>query len=185
VPDAPTEATATTPELARLRALDMALDQEARAIASPFAREWTVAGAYRFNEVGSSRGHGFLVSLQVPLALWNPERGRAARLRAEQAEVRAELAFREATAGAALRAAEGRVRAVLDALARLEASASDESLSRLAEAAYASGEATLTELLDAVASEVELRLAQVELQWEARRASIELDRRRGLGGESE
>lgn len=185
VPDAPTGATATTPELARLRALDVALDQEARAIASPFAREWTVAGAYRFNEVGSSRGHGFLVSLQVPLALWNPERGRAARLRAEQAEVRAELAFREATAGAALRAAEGRVRAVLDALARLEASASDESLSRLAEAAYASGEATLTELLDAVASEVELRLAQVELQWEARRASIELDRRRGLGGESE
>lgn len=183
-PAPPTAEAATTPEIARLRALDVALDQEARAIASPFARGWTVAGAYRYNEVGSSRGHGFLVSLQVPLALWNPERGRAERLRAEQAEVRAELAFREATTGATLQAAERRVSEALAALARLETEASDGSLSRLAEAAYASGEATLMELLDALASEVELRLAGVELQWEARRAAIELDRRRGLGGES-
>jgi cobalt-zinc-cadmium efflux system outer membrane protein len=181
-PDAPDPASETTlPALARLQHLDLALSAEAEAWGGPFWRGWTVGAGYRFAQVGPESGHGFVVSLSVPLAFWNNDLPEIERLRAEQARVGSELRLGRTLAERAEAAARQRLERALAALSQLAPAERDAELTRLAEAAYAAGEATLTELLDAYDSEAELALARVDLQWEARRAAIELDRRRGIG----
>lgn len=181
-PDAPASAPETTlPALARLQHLDLALSAEAEAWGSPFWRGWTVGAGYRFAQVAAESGHGFVLSLSVPLTFWNNDLPEVERLRAEQARVGSELRLGRTLAERAETAGRQRLEQALAALSQLAPAERDAELTRLAEAAYAAGEATLTELLDAYDSEAELALARVDLQWEARRAAIDLDRRRGIG----
>lgn len=180
-PDAAVPPPQPLPRLARLQHLGLGLAAEAEAWGAPWWRGWTVGAGYRFARVGSATGHGFVVSMSIPLALWNNDLSEIERLKAEQARIGSELRLGWALAERAENAGRERLERVTLALARVPTRASDAELTRLAEAAYAAGEATLTELLDAYGSETELALSHIDLQWEARRAAIELDRRRGLG----
>ena len=181
-PDAPApRPDGDPPRLARLQHLELALATEAEAWGSRFWRDWTVGGGYRFVRAGSATGHGFVASLSVPLTLWNNDLPEIERARAEQERIGGELRLGRNLAEQAEAAGRERLEQTLAALIRLPVPERDAALTRLAEAAYGAGEATLTELLDAHESETELALSRIDLRWEARRAAIELDRRRGIG----
>jgi len=172
---------APLPDLVRLQALDGALAAEIDALGAPVLRGWTLGAGYRHVTVGPSVGQGFELTLTVPLALWSTDEASVDRLRAEQTEIGGELELSRARSEQAERAAARRLEEALDALSGLPDAGRDAELTQLAEASFAAGESTLTELLDAYRSEVELQLSRIDLQWEARRASIELNRRRGTG----
>ena len=172
---------AVLPSLERLEHLRRAVVAEANAFGRPFWREWTVGAGYRFADVGSATGHGFLFSLSVPLTLWNTDRPREDRLAAERARIDGELSMQQTLAARAEQAAHARLTEALSALSHFPPEEHDAELTRLAETTYGAGEATLTELLEAYAGEVELQLGRIDLEWEARRSSIELARRRGNG----
>ena len=177
----PAPAGATLPGLLRLQHERDALKVEARAWGSPFWRGWTLGGGYRFANAGGTSGHGFMLSLAVPLAFRNIDRPRLARLAGEQDRVGAELDLQRRLAAQAEAAARQRLVETLQALAALGKPGEDSGLTAMAEAAWRSGEAPLTAFLDASRSETDLKLTRIDLQFEARRAAIELDRRRGLG----
>jgi len=180
-PPAPEADLSSLPNLARLEHEERALGVEQEAWGSPFLRGWTVGAGFRRADLGSATGHGFILSLDLPLTLWNTDAPKVERLRAERARAGGEIRLRRALAERAEAAAHRRVDEALAALGALSPPEHDAELTRLAETAYAAGEASLTELLDAYESQTELDLSRVDLQWEARRASIELDRRRGKG----
>jgi outer membrane protein TolC len=169
------------PELARLQHLEQALDIEMQAWGSSFWRGWSAGAGYSFSRVGPSDGHGFLVTLEVPLALWNTHAAQTDRLVARQTEIHSELVFRAGVAQREVQAARARLDAVLQALEAMPEPSQDSVLTVLASVAFDAGEATLIDLLDALASEIELQLVRLELQANARRAAIALDRCRGLG----
>lgn len=172
---------APLPHLARLDELGRSLDAEIRAWGTPFLRNWVLGAGYRYAEADSEIERGVLLTLSVPLPLWNTTAPRQDRLRAERVRIESDLVVERQRASDAAEAAADRFERLLDALRGLPPAERDAKLTGQAELAYAAGEATLTELLDAYESEVEFELARTDLQWEARRASIELDRRRGMG----
>jgi cobalt-zinc-cadmium efflux system outer membrane protein len=184
VPDDDAADVVSLPRLAQLEQRQLVLGRELDAWGVPFGRGWTFGAGYRFARQGASNGHGFMLTLSLPLTLWNTDRPRVERLRAEHARVEGELHLRRSLAEQAADATRERLRASLDALAQLPAPERDGELSRLAEAAFAAGEGSLLELLDAYESEVDLQLSRIDLQWEARRAAIELQRRLGIGASS-
>ena len=184
-PSTPTRAPETRPllrpELARLEHLELALDAEAQAWGAPLWRGWSVGAGYRYAEVGPSTGHGFLVTLSLPLSFWNTDASRVQRLRARQREVSSELTLHTSLVAREIDAAQQRLDAAMASLEMMSDLSRDAELTRLAQVAFDAGEASLTELLDALESETELQLARIDLQWEARRAAIALDRSRGIG----
>lgn len=181
-PEQPEDADAyRVPRVAELEALELSLETESGAWGSPFWRGWTLGGGYRFAQQMGSRGHGFVVSLSVPLSFWNTDAPRVERLEAELSAVRSELRLEQTLSQQLEDAARERVERCLTALSQVPAPEGDARLSLMASTAYSAGEGTLTEMLDAYGSETELQLARIELQWEARRASIELQQRRGTG----
>lgn len=169
------------PELARLQSTQRALDAELGAWGSPIWRGWSVGAGYRYAEVGQSVGHGLLITLSVPLALWNTDAPRQDRLRSQQVEVRHELTLRQGLITREVSAARERHAAALRALDALPDPAQDAELSRMAQAAFDADEASLVELLDAFESDTDLQLARLDVQWEARRAAIALDHSLGIG----
>jgi cobalt-zinc-cadmium efflux system outer membrane protein len=178
------DTTATLPQLEQLEQRELVLDAELDAWGVPFGRDWMIGAAYRFARQGGQNGQGFMVSLSIPLTFWNTDRPRVERLRAQRARVQGELELTRTLAEQAEHGARQRLQETLDALGQLPAPERDHELSQLAEVAYGAGEGTLLELLDAHESEAEIRLARIDLQWAARRASIELQRRLGIGAAS-
>jgi cobalt-zinc-cadmium efflux system outer membrane protein len=172
---------ATLPRIVQLEQRELVLGAELDAWGKPFGRGWTIGVAYRWAQVGGRNGHGFMVSLSVPLTFWNTDRPRVERLRAERERIEGELRLTQTLAHQAEHGARQRLQDTLDALEQLPAAERDAELSQMAETAYGAGEATLLELLDSYESEVELGLARIDLQWAARRAAIELQRRLGIG----
>jgi len=169
------------PHLLQLEHLELALAAERSAWGAPGLRDWSIEAGYRYADEGGGGAHGFMAALSIPLAFWNPDAPRLARIGAERQvllgrlEVERELALRRE------RAVSQRLSRSLEALAELGGDGDDYDLIRLAEAAYAADEATLYELLDAYGSAAELHLSRIDLQWEARQAAIELARLRGTG----
>jgi cobalt-zinc-cadmium efflux system outer membrane protein len=179
--DVPAGDVATLPKIVQLEQRELALDAELDVWGRPFGREWTFGAAARYARQGGDNGYGFMLTLSVPLTFWNTDRPRVQRLRAEHERVEGELRFARTLAEQAEQATRKRYQAALDALGSLPAAEHDAELSHLAEAAFGAGEGTLLELLDAHESEAELRLARIDLQWEARRAAIDLQRQLGIG----
>ena len=169
------------PGLARLASEGRARAVEAEAWDSPMGRGWTLGAGYRLVGADEAFGHGFVVSLGMPLALWNAEQPRIDRLVSERAALAAEADRWRAMSGRAVAAARQRLADALAAVAEVPAAAADDDFSAVAESAFAAGEATLEVLLDAGESTTRLRLAALDLAWEARRAAIELDHHLGQG----
>jgi outer membrane protein TolC len=163
---------ATLPRLEQLEQRELGLDAELDAWGVPFGRGRTIGAGYRFAHQGGNGGHGFMLSLSLPLTLW---------LRAERARVEGEHELSRTLAERAEDGARKRLQDSLDALGELSAPECEGELSQLAETAFGAGEGTLLELLDAYESEAELQLARIDLQWAARRAAVDLQRRLGIG----
>jgi cobalt-zinc-cadmium efflux system outer membrane protein len=173
---------ATLPRVVQLEQRELVLAAELDAWGKPFGRGWQIGAGYRVAQQGGQFGQGFMVTLSVPLTFWNTDRPRVERLRAERASVESELNLTRTLAEQAEHGARKRLQDSLDALGELPTSERDGEVSQLAETAFAAGESTLIELLDAYESETDLRLARIDLQWAARRAAIDLQRRLGIGG---
>lgn len=178
-PARPAIVSGTNPVVVRLEALERATRAELDAWGLPLWRGWAVGAGYRSVESGDDVGHGWLVTLSVPLALWNTDQGRVDGLRARRARVESELRRVRTRSVRMQAAALHRLTRALDALDALPAE--DGELTALALAAYDAGEISLLQLLDAYETETEFLLARTDLAWEARRAAIGLDQSRGLG----
>jgi cobalt-zinc-cadmium efflux system outer membrane protein len=165
------------PELHSLLVQAEAFDRERVAAERAWIPDLTFgAGAKRVEEPGRS-DTGPIVSLSIPLALF--DRGQAAQKRAsaEAAAVRAEQTLRLNRWDAELRASWAQAEELRRAAVafRKATTISSRDLSRIAEAAYRGGEATLLELLDAYRNELEAETTALELELAARQARIELD----------
>jgi outer membrane protein TolC len=170
-----------SPTLAQMEYLASALTVEAEAWRSSWLRDWTFGVGYRVLDSVAATGHGAVLSLSLPLAVRNNHAVEASRVLAQRDRVERERDLLRSHLDAAERAAETRLLATLSAVDSLDAEAPAAELIPLAEAAYASGEAVLNELLDAYESEAELALARLELEHAARRAAIDFDHLRGMG----
>ena len=169
------------PKIEKLRHLKRALSVESEVWGRPFMREWSVSSGYRHAEVGSSLGHGFLVTLSLPLALWNTDTPKLRSILARQHQLNAEIDLRSGQAKRVVEAAKYRLNTAMKTLKILSPHSHDLELPRLAQLAFDAGETSLTEFLDTLKSETDLKLARIDAQWEARRAAIALDKSLGIG----
>lgn len=169
------------PHLAHLTALDRSLQAAEQAWGSPFLRDWQLGAGYRFEQQAGDRDTGYHLSLGIPLVFWNKDRPRQRRLRARQARLKDELRQARTQAEQAEDAARQRLQHIFDNQDRLPPAEQDDDLIVLAMAAFEAGEEPLSELLAAYRGDLDLKLARLDLAWEARRAKIELERLIGLG----
>lgn len=150
--------------------------------------EGRVAGRGAFPDVtlgiGSKRvdngvtvDDGVMLSVSVPLPLFDRQQAGAQRARAEAMQARAELGLKRAHAIGEVQG----LQQLADSLRttaldyRQRAVADLPELIRIAEAAYQGGESTLLELLDAHRSALETYTEVLDLERRARLASIEFD----------
>jgi cobalt-zinc-cadmium efflux system outer membrane protein len=138
----------------------------------------TLVGGYKHERVaGSEAAGGFVAGVSLPLPLWDRRGGAVAAARAEAGRREAEVdALRRQTARE-VRTAFDAHQALAEQLGQLQAQLGDEALKarRAAEAAYAEGEITLLEWLDAVRAyhEAESTYAALRAEYLARRAALE------------
>lgn len=167
------------PDLAALLAQAEAFERERTAASRAWAPDLTLGVGQKRVEEPLRGDTGVVLSLSLPLPLFDRGEGRrdtaAARVRALRAEHRLLLERREAEVrglwqqASALRAGAAAMRAAPMA-----------DLSRTAEAAYRAGEGGVLELLDAYRSELDAGLATLDLELRARLARIELDASAGV-----
>lgn len=165
------------PELASLLAQAEAFERERRAAARGWIPDLTVGVGHKRVTEAAGSDNGVIVGVSVAIPLF--DRGQAAeqKSRAQGSTLRAEHALRLDRAQAALRGVwrqAGELRAAAAAF-RGEALAGSRELSRIAEAAYGAGEASLLELLDAYRAELDAETTELDLALRARLARIELD----------
>ncbi len=166
------------PDLTALRLQADAFDLARRADERGWLPEVTVGIGIKRVEQGPMDDSGLVVSASVPLPLFDrrvPQRRRAA-ARARQARDAYTLALAEA---------EGNVRGLWREIALLnetisgtQGTAMPEALAlmRIAEAGYRGGELGILELLDAYRSALDARRRVLDLEQQARRSRIALDR---------
>lgn len=165
------------PDLASLTAQAEAFERERRAAERGWIPDLTLGvGQKRVAEPGRS-DDGFVVGVSVAIPLF--DRGQAAqqKSRAQAQTLRADHALALARAEAELRGVWRQARDLREAAGsfRERALADSRELSRIAEAAYRVGEASLLELLDAYRAELDAETTELDLALRARLARIELD----------
>jgi cobalt-zinc-cadmium efflux system outer membrane protein len=123
-------------------------------------------------------GNGYVVSVTVPLAVFNHGQTERDRLRAAEARTQLEQAARG-------QQIESDVRAAYEAVALRRQAAADYSralgntateMTRIAQVAYEEGERGILELLDANRAAMQSVLQALELSWLSKQAEIELNR---------
>jgi cobalt-zinc-cadmium efflux system outer membrane protein len=123
-------------------------------------------------------GNGYVVSVTVPVPLFNRGQADATRFRATEERSRAELAARRQQIESDVRAAHEAValrrRAAGEYASRLGESAGD--LARIAEVAYQEGDTGILELLDAQRVAAFSGLQSLDLAWSSKQAEIDLNR---------
>lgn len=165
------------PDLQALLARAEAFERERRAAQRAWIPDVTLgAGPKRMEEPGRA-DHGLMMSVSIPLPIF--DRGQPAEQRAiaEAGLTRAEHALRLDRWEAELRGVWAQASELRRAALafRKEAISGSRDLARIAEAAYRGGESTLLELLDAYRTELEAETTTLELELAARLARIELD----------
>lgn len=167
-----------------LSALSAEADSAALSAKAAQRRRWPEVtlglGHMEFNQGGVS-SDGNIISLSVEIPLFNRDRGeyrssenRARQLRADRRIAEAQL---EAELSDRLRTLESRRDAAI--ALRESTDTGDASLAMVAESAYAAGEISVMELIDAHRSELAARQEAIDRALAARRAYIELLRLRG------
>lgn len=165
------------PALTGLEAQAAAYAHERKASQRQWLPELTIGvGSKRVRESGST-DNGVMLSLSLPLPVFDHGQASARRAQAEESALRAErellLAHKQASLEGAWRQTMQLRQAAIDF--QTQAGAPSRELSAIAEAAYRSGETGILELLDAYRSELDDQATALELALRARLARIELD----------
>jgi outer membrane protein, heavy metal efflux system len=128
-------------------------------------------------ENGAYRERGTVISVAIPIPLFERDQSGAAKASAQAEGARAEARLQRARLEGELRGLWQQVRQ-LNAAAREygeQANGAFDDLARVAEASYKGGETGILELLDAYRALHEARLRALELSWSARQGAIDLD----------
>lgn len=165
------------PDLTALKAQAESFRRDQQIAARSWVPELNIGlGQKRMEESGRSHA-GMMVSLSVPLAVF--DRGQASSARAN-----AQLTSNQAQTNLLLREAQSELQGSWTQATALRETAEKfrrdtladtQVLSRIAETAYQAGEGSIVELLDAYRAQLDAELLGLELEWRARLASIELD----------
>lgn len=153
-----------TPRVRSLRAEARATAIEARAARRRWVPDLQVFAGYRAVGIGQQTGHGLSLGLTVPLTFFDHGQGEAAQAEAAQvvAEAEAERLTREQNAE--LRASRLQLDALEQAMPEAEVASTEAStLEASAVRLYRAGEATITELLEALQDAESARLSRLDL----------------------
>jgi cobalt-zinc-cadmium efflux system outer membrane protein len=170
------------PDLARYQAQAVAHDREGALAARARRPDVTLGVGPRFVDEPEGSDTGVLLSLELPLPVFDRGQAGERRARAKAEAMRAEYLLRTEREAAALRGVWKQARALRDTAAafRRDTLGGSRDLSGIAEAAYRGGEADILELLDAYRAELEAETTALDLEWRARLARIELDTLTGV-----
>lgn len=165
------------PGLAALQAAANAAERDLQA-AGRLVPDVTVGAGFKTVE-GRGGDTGALLSLNVPLPLFDRRQGAIQRSAAEAGAASARLAIARSEIAA-------EVAALIETCARLRAAAlthrettltSAAALENIARSAYRAGEIGVLEAIDALRTVFEADQRQVQLEHDARRAALQLERR--------
>lgn len=165
------------PELQILARRAEAADLENRAAGRGWMPDVTLGVGTKKIDNGFTTDHGAIVSLSIPLPVFDRQQAGAQRAAAEAMTARAELGLAKHRAEGDLRGLHRQVERLTAVAAdyRAEAVATMPELLRIAEAAYQGGQSTLLELLDAYRSALDTETTVLDLEWQARAARIDYD----------
>jgi cobalt-zinc-cadmium efflux system outer membrane protein len=169
------------PDLAALGARAAAADLEGRAAARGWIPEVTLGVGAKRGDYGFGHEKVTSFTAAIPLPVFDHQQPGLQRAMAQAMSARAEYRLTRSRAEGQLR---GLHRQVLKLVAaaetyRRETVAQSGDLVHIAEAAYAAGESTVLELLDAYKSALDAETTALGLEWKAREAGIELDQLTG------
>lgn len=165
------------PDLQALARRAEAADLEGRAASRGWVPDVTLGVGPKRIDNGITRENGTVVSLSIPLPIFDRQQAGEKRAAAEALHARGELGFAKARAEGDLRGLHRQVERLVAAGKDYRSRTVGESaeLLRIAEAAYQGGESTLLELLDAYRGALEAEMTALDLEWKARQARIDYD----------
>lgn len=164
-------------DLAALSARATASDRDLDAAQRAWIPEVTVGAGQKRIEESGHRDTGVVLSLSVPLPIFDRGRTGAAQARSTAQALRAEREMKLAESRSRMRGTWQQAQALREAADQFqrEALPGSRELSNIAETAWRGGEATLLELLDAYRTELEAETSALDLALRARIARIEVD----------
>lgn len=167
----------TRPDLAALGYKAEAADLERRAAGRGWLPEVTVGIGGKRVDDGVTRDSGNMLTLAIPLPLFDRQQTGDRRAAAQALNARADQRLARGRAEGELRGLHRQLGHLITVAAdyRREAAADAPELLRIAEAAYQGGESSLLELLDAYRGALEAETTALELEWKAREARIDYD----------
>ncbi len=191
LPDAPPALDGALTQLARRPDLQVltrsaeAADLEGRAAARGWVPELTVGIGTKRVDDGLNRASGALITVSIPLPVFDREQAREHRTAARALAARAEYRLAQAKAEGELRGLHRQIEHLIGAASsyRRQAVAPSAELLQIAETAYQGGESTILELLDAYRGALEAETTALDLEWKARSARIEFDLLTGSNAE--
>lgn len=168
------------PDLAALAAKADAANADHAAARNNIPEVTFGVGSKRVDD-GITRETGTLLSVSIPLPLFDRQQASDRRTAAQAMAARAEFALERQKAEGELQGIHRQLAQLIDAAERYRRDAVTPSadLVRIAEAAYRAGESTVLELLDAYKGALEAETTAIDLEWKAREARIELDQLTG------
>lgn len=169
------------PRVESLEAAARASGLEAQSARRRWVPDIEVFAGYRaVTGATSETGHGVSLGLTIPLTFFDHGQGEAALAEAEQAIAKATAARIKRDSQAREKGSAARLRILEASLAELDRAVADASaLQAKAEKLYGSGEASITEVIDAFRAAEEARLARIDAAQEIAAARLEVMRARG------
>lgn len=151
--------------------------REAQAAERGWIPNLTLGAGLRHIDSGARTDSGIVLSIALPLPLFDRSEGRRRRASAQAEVAAAQLVLERERIEGDVRGLWQQTRQLNDAARRFSSAALDASqrLVQIAEAAYRGGETTILDLLDAHRGRAEADTRAIELELAARLARLELD----------
>ncbi len=165
------------PDLLALSRRAQAAELEGRAARRGAIPDLTVGIGPKWVDNGTVQENGMMLSLSIPLPLFDRQQAGLQRATAEATQAQASLRLARSRAEGDLQGLYRQVEGLRTTAMqyRSDAVAASPELVKIAESAYRGGEASLLELLDAHRGALETEIAALELEQRARLAYIEYD----------
>ncbi|RIX47582.1 MAG: TolC family protein [Rhodocyclales bacterium GT-UBC] len=165
------------PDLQVLSRRAEAADLEGKAAGRGWIPDVTLGVGPKRRETSLGNETSTVVSVSVPLPLFDRQQAGQQRATAEAMNARGEFNLARARAEGELRGLHQQMERLIRAAKdyRAGALADTPELLRIAESAYKGGESSLLELLDAYRGALDTEINALELDWKARQARIEYD----------
>lgn len=165
------------PELQILARRAEAAELDNRAAARGWVPDVTLGVGTKRSDNAATTDHAAIVSLSIPLPVFDRQQAGEQRSAAEAMTARAEYGLAKQRAEGELRGLHRQAERLTSAAAdyRAQAVAAAPELLRIAQVAWQGGESTLLELLDAYRGALEAETTALDLEWKAREARIDYD----------